>query len=199
MLRIKRAHIYMSYNNEITALLKCIEKRLGRPVKSPIDFDLLSLRIGETISEQISPTTLKRIYGYISTEHTPRYSTLSTLSRFVGYSDWDDFCHRGISTTSSESGFLSCKQIDASYLSVGDRIELCWRPNRRCVVIYNGNNSFTIQEAYGTKIVAGDTFTAISFMLGHPLYISDLRHGGEMPRSYVAGSRYGLSGISILK
>ncbi len=189
----------MSYKIEITALLKSIEERLGRPVKSPVDFDLLSLRISESISEQISPTTLKRLYGYISTEHTPRYSTLSTLSRYVGYTDWDDFRLRGVSTPSTESGFLACKQIDSHYLSVGDRIELCWRPNRRCVVIYNGNNSFTIQEAYGTKIVAGDTFTALSFMLGYPLYISDLRHGGEIPRSYVAGSKYGLSGISILK
>lgn len=189
----------MTNNIEITTLLSSIEERLGRPVKSPTDFDLLSLRISETISEHISSTTLKRLYGYISTDHTPRYSTLSTLSRFVGYSDWDDFCLRGVNTSSSESGFLSCKQIDVCNLTVGDRIELCWRPNRRCVIIYNGNNCFTIQEAYRTKIVPGDTFTALSFMLGHPLYISDLRHDDDIPRSYVAGCRYGLSGISILK
>lgn len=189
----------MTNNIEITTLLSSIEERLGRPVKSPTDFDLLSLRISETISEHISSTTLKRLYGYISTDHTPRYSTLSTLSRFVGYSDWDDFRHRGLNNPSAESGFLSCKQIDTCNLKIGDRIELCWRPNRRCVIIYNGNNCFTIEEAYRTKIVPGDTFTALSFMLGHPLYISDLKHGNEEPRSYVAGQRYGLSGLSLIK
>lgn len=189
----------MDHSTKIDSLLRCVEKRIGRPLKSPIDFDLLSLRLSAALTEQLSPTTLKRIWGYIPTEHVPRYSTLSTLSRFVGYDDWDDFCANIGSSTEGESGFLSSKQVDSEYLAIGDRIELCWRPNRRCVVIYNGNNSFTVQESANAKIVAGDTFRAMNFILGHPLYITDLRHSGNPPQSYVAGRTHGLSSIVLLR
>jgi hypothetical protein len=56
-----------------------------------------------------------------------------------------------------------------------------------------------VQESFGAKIVAGDTFTALNFMVGHPLYISNLRHSGDNPRSYVAGSTHGLTSIKLLK
>lgn len=189
----------MSHNSEINNLLRCVERRIGRPLKSPIDFDLLSLRISESLTEQLSPTTLKRIWGYIHTEHVPRYSTLSTLARFVGYEDWDDFCSTMNTDTEGESSFLSSKQIDPEFLAVGDRIELRWRPDRRVVVIYNGNNGFTVQESVNSKIVAGDTFRAMNFMLGHPLYINELRHGGNPPQTYVAGRIHGLSSIVLLR
>lgn len=183
---------------QIQWLLRKVEKRLGRPVKSPIDFDYLSLRIGETIPERLSTTTLKRIWGYIHTEHAPRYSTLSTLARYVGYEDWDDFLAK---TTEEydESEFVLCNELNPDSLTIGDRIELCWQPDRRCVIIYNGNYSFTVQESYGCKIVAGDTFRAQNFIVGHPLYLNELRHGAEQPKSYVAGSHNGLTTITLLK
>lgn len=190
----------MELDTQINVLIKYVEKRVGRPIKSPVDFDLLSLRISEQISEQVSTSTLKRIFGYISTEHTPRYSTLSTLSRFVGYDDWEDFCCSIIRKAEEDSGFITSKVIYSEYLSKGDLIELCWRPNRRCLVTYNGDNSFTVVESYGAKIQSGDTFHARCFMLGHPLYISDLSRGGSgVPRCYIAGNRYGLSSVTILK
>lgn len=185
-------------NEEIYSLLRRVERRLGRPVKSPTDFDLLSLRISDTISEHISPTTLKRLWGYINTNHTPRYSTLSILARYLGYDDYDDFKAK-YALPIDESGFISCNSISPEHIAIGDRIEICWQPDRRCVVIYNGANSFTVQESFGAKIVAGDTFTALNFMVGHPLYISNLRHGGEAPKSYVAGSTHGLTRIMLLK
>ena len=40
-------------NEEIQDLLRRVEKRLGRSLKSPTDFDLLSLRIRETLSEHL--------------------------------------------------------------------------------------------------------------------------------------------------
>lgn len=188
----------MANQNPIEMLKHDAEARVGRPLKSPVDFDLLSLRISERISEQLSATTLKRLWGYISTAHRPRYSTLSTLSRYVGFADWDDYCQRKAALSDDESGFLLCRQIETAYLSVGDRIELKWPPDRRCVVIYNGADSFTVQEASNAKIMAGDTFRTMSFMLNHPLYVTDLRHGGNPPVSYVAGNRTGLSSIILL-
>ena len=77
---------------DIEKLKQAIEKKAGRTMRSPVDFDRLSYLIHENIREQISPSTLKRFWGYVSSSHMPRYSSLSTLARYIGYPDWDAFC-----------------------------------------------------------------------------------------------------------
>ncbi|MBR5728954.1 MAG: hypothetical protein IKX61_01925 [Prevotella sp.] len=61
-------------------------------MKTPKDFEFLSECIFEKFHEKISPTTLKRIWGYLSESTTPRTSTLDILSKFVGYANWKEFC-----------------------------------------------------------------------------------------------------------
>lgn len=41
--------------------------------------------------EYISPTTLKRLFGYVKPATVPRTSTLSVLARYVGKTGWSDF------------------------------------------------------------------------------------------------------------
>ena len=41
--------------------------------------------------EYISPTTLKRLFGYVKPATAPRTSTLSVLARYVGKAGWSDF------------------------------------------------------------------------------------------------------------
>lgn len=77
---------------EIECLKLEIEKRMGKPLKSPTDFNQLSLRLQKELKEEISISTIKRIWGYVEAKHNTRYTTLSILSRFIGYIDWYDFC-----------------------------------------------------------------------------------------------------------
>lgn len=56
------------------------------------DFDFLSDCISQKQHEYISPTTLKRLWGYISENVLPRRSTLDILSQFLGHAEWDAFC-----------------------------------------------------------------------------------------------------------
>ena len=69
-----------------------VAKAFGRTLDSPSDYDSLSLSIREKTGEYISPTTLKRLFGYVKPATVPRPSTLSVLSRYVGYAGWSDFC-----------------------------------------------------------------------------------------------------------
>lgn len=71
-------------------LLKVVEQKLQRKVKSRGDFDYLSKKIQETVHESLSPNTLMRLWGY--REHVnARESTLDILARFVGYEDYTHF------------------------------------------------------------------------------------------------------------
>lgn len=68
-----------------------IEESVGRKMNTPKDFDFLAEQIFGKIHEKVSPTTLKRIWGYVSESSTPRLSTLDILAQFVDFKDWETF------------------------------------------------------------------------------------------------------------
>lgn len=83
----------------IDTLKEIIEQAAGRKIKTPRDFDFLADCIFEKVHEHISPTTLKRMWGYINDAGAaPRKSTLDILARFVDYPDWAAFCDASPST-----------------------------------------------------------------------------------------------------
>ena len=78
----------------LAKLRELIEGVIERKMKTPKDFEYLSECIFDKFHEKISPTTLKRLWGYLSESTTPRKSTLDILSMFVGYANWKDFCKK---------------------------------------------------------------------------------------------------------
>lgn len=75
----------------IDALKRAIKEKAGRSMDSPGDYDFLSSEVKRATNEYISPTTLKRFFNYIQSNVSTRVSTLSLLSRYLGYKGWDDF------------------------------------------------------------------------------------------------------------
>ena len=80
----------------IENLKREIGLKFGRTIESAADFDALSISIRDSTSETISPSTLKRIFGYVKYDAEPSATTLSILSRYVGYTGWSDFCRNYI-------------------------------------------------------------------------------------------------------
>lgn len=78
----------------LAKLRELIEGVIERKMKTPKDFEYLSECIFDKFHEKISPTTLKRLWGYLSETTTPRKTTLDILSMFVGYDNWKDFCKK---------------------------------------------------------------------------------------------------------
>ena len=75
-------------------LREAIEMAVDRKMKTPKDFDFLAGQIFDKLHENVSPSTLKRIWGYLAVNSAPRISTLDLLAQFVDYEDWDSFCHQ---------------------------------------------------------------------------------------------------------
>ena len=69
---------------EILELKNRVEAQVKRKIKTPNDFIFLSAVIWERTHETISPTTLKRLWGYIDGADHARNSTLRILSTFLG-------------------------------------------------------------------------------------------------------------------
>ena len=68
---------------------------MGRHLKEARDFEELSELLSSHTRERLSPTTLKRLWGYLHNEEvqTRRY-TLDILARLVGFHDYEDFLSR---------------------------------------------------------------------------------------------------------
>ena len=80
-------------------LKKEVERVFGHPLKEARDFDELSQLLIKGTRERLSPTTLKRLWGYLKNEEVQtRPHTLDVLARFVGYKGYEDFCENASDT-----------------------------------------------------------------------------------------------------
>lgn len=177
---------------EILSLRQDIESEVKRLIKTPYDFEFLSGVIWERLHENISPTTLKRLWGYIDGADVTRRSTLCLLSRFLGYSDWEAYLAALSERTEVESDIFKGEGLDISQLKAGERIEVTWLPNRRCVFLYEGNARFLVTEAENSKLHKGDRFETACFLIGKPMYLDRLVRGDAAPTAYIAGAKNGL-------
>jgi hypothetical protein len=180
---------------EISELKKRIEDDLKHKMRTPNDFVFLVGAVWERTHQTISPTTLKRLWGYIDGADETRDSTLHILSNFLGFDNWDAF----VEEISRDSGSdpVTSFHIKADDLNVGDRVFVSWKPDRRCTFRYLGEQQFIVEQAENSKLKEGNTFYASLFILGEPLYLSDLVQGNNPPVAFVVGNRDGLCEVKV--
>lgn len=180
----------------IKLLLKEIENSLGKKLTSPADFESLSDSILNRNHAYVSRTTLMRLWGYISENVRPSRTTLDILSRFVGYSGWEEFVakHDGSPANCEppSSPVLGRRLSVSDDLLVGDVVRLLWQPERVCDVVYLGDLKFRVVASVNTRLREGDTFQANMIVEGEPLYLDNLRQADRPPIAYVCGK---ISGV----
>ena len=92
-------------------------KKLGYRIKSKSDCVKLSELIFKEGLGLVSQSTLYRILLYNST-HKPFYNTLSIITQYLGYKDWEDFCKTIQNKKKFEysNGHLSQTNLETSLL-----------------------------------------------------------------------------------
>lgn len=111
----------MTENAVIELLRKAIEQKAGRHMRTPKDFDFLSHCIFEECHQMVSPSTLKRIWGYVQSDSTPRSSSLTPLAQYIGYTDWEDYVSQqeaAPSTPAAKSSWLTPRRLIFILLSL---------------------------------------------------------------------------------
>lgn len=170
-----------------------IEEALHRSMRSRGDFEYLRERIYARTHQLVSSTTLMRLWGYLEEGVTPRESTLSIMSQFIGYRDWQEFKRNAMLPKGLESSpVLSRRLSTANELTAGDRLRLTWQPDRVCDVEYLGDLSFKVTASENTRLREGDTFQCGLIIEGEPLFLDNLRQNGAPPIAYVCGKKTGV-------
>lgn len=184
---------------EIYELRLRIEASIKRKIETPADFDFLRGIIWERTHEQISTSTLKRLWGYVDGIDNARNSTLNVLSKALGYESWDAFILKLKSENMDNSDLVMSESVSSGDLKIGDRLMIAWQPNRVCLLNYMGDNQFEVMESQNSKLKVGDTFRCGLFILGEPVYINDLRqnNGTGEPKLFVIGNKSGLTKLRV--
>ena len=159
-----------------------VEEVTKRPMKSPSDFEWLSERLGE-MGESMSTTTIKRCWGYVDADVTPRLRTLDILARYLGYRDYEHFAvaHDTLEDGTPSApvhGFTLRPSVD---LDINDRVMLTWQPGRVCVIRYLGNEQFVVERTERTRLQPGNTFNCGIIIEGEQLYLHNLITEGRKP------------------
>lgn len=183
---------------EIAELLLFVEQKYKKNLQTTTDFDEFSLYLKQVIGEQISTSTLKRLWGYVNDRHTPRQQTLDALTRYIGYGNFKQFCTWLKSSTAYNSSFFTTKQLLSNELHPNQELEIGWAPNRYLRLRYQGNGVFLIIKALQSKLQEGDIFEATSFFLEQPLYLPYILRNGIRTSPFIAGRNGGLTFINQL-
>lgn len=185
---------------EILQLREMTERKLGHSLRTPNDFNKLTIMIRNCSGDTISLSTLKRLWGYVAYPHRPSLAVLSILARFNGYSDWDNFC-KSIHKTHApalpdESDFLTAGHLSAADIAEGERITLQWQPDKSCTLEKITGYRFRVTRAENIKLQSGDIVTCSDFCTGQAFYASEVEHDGERMGSYVGRRNSG--GIKVI-
>ncbi|MCQ2351204.1 MAG: hypothetical protein MJ003_04430 [Paludibacteraceae bacterium] len=147
------------------------------------------------LNAKISDDTLRRLLGLKSGYKSVRKFTLDVLSQFVGYADWEDF-NAHCSDTDGVQSYINTQKatIVSAKLSIGDRVELSWLPDRRCVLEYKGKNKYEVMEIHNSNTLAvSDTLCFSTITIGKPIQADNLVKNGVSYQGVVLGKKDGIS------
>lgn len=182
---------------ELSYLLSEVENKYGRRIATSTDFESLSVVIEHNTGELLSSSTLKRLWGYVSLNPTPRMSTLDILSRFIGHKDFKTFCKSLTDSNVFSSSFFSSRYLSVSDLETGVKVILGWAPDRMVEIRYLGNLVFEVEKSLNSKLKEGDRFETSDIILGYPLFLPRILRNGEYTPAYVAGQNGGISTLTV--
>lgn len=184
---------------EIEQLMRCVELRYGSLLSTTTDFEVFSMHLKRTTSAELSASTLKRLWGYVSDGHQPRRTTLDILARYAGHESYAAFLQWLKAQRTDNSEFVDMEQIVSTQLAVGSHVRIGWSPDRLLLLSYRGDNLYEVIEASNSKIHAGDAFYAGCFIKHQPLLLPYLlRHGQHTP-PFLAGREGGLTVLEKLQ
>ena len=175
-------------------LKEYVENVAGFRLCTPKDFKNLAQSVFNETGSMLSPTTLKRLWGYLQEkeQQTPRMTTLDILSKYIGYMDFATFCKFQQIDGESESDFLGNNCLQTKSLLKGDRVKLMWQPDRCVAVQYIELCMFKVIESRNSKLSADDIFICERIIENQPLILSNLIHENGDPINYICGKKGGV-------
>lgn len=182
----------MDSTSALSSLIALTNENLGFVPSTPSEFDEASLKIKKVIKMSFSPSSLKRLWGYVDYTNEPAKSTLNKLARYNGFPDYQTFIASLSADTADDSGFLEDSLISTDRIAAGDRLALAWNDGKECLMLCIAPRRFRIEASKNIKLQEGDTLTLHIIGIGHPVYATDIVRCGEHISAYHGAKKGGL-------
>ena len=107
---------------EIEELKILLEEKYNKALTTTTDFDGFSLFVQKKTNQCVSPSTLKRLWGYVSDSHKPRTDTLDRLAMCLGHKNYRDFVQYLKTSTRYNSSFFAAEQLSSGDIADGSEV-----------------------------------------------------------------------------
>jgi hypothetical protein len=175
-----------------------VEMKFNSPIRYSKDCDLLAAAISIETRSKISGSTIKRLFGIIPTKHNPSLYTLDVISKYLGYSNFDELINEFRAPIKSKNVLL--KELLVSEVNFEERLEIHYDKNHFITFKRKDTCSFETLESNDKRLAVGDTFTFKQITLNYPLFIENLLRGEQVKGDAILGKIYGVRTIEkILK
>lgn len=183
---------------EIEELKLLIEQKYGKTLGTTTDFEEFSVHLSHDTGQNVSASTLKRLWGYVNDSHKPRMFTLDILAQYLGHANYYAFVSWLKTSTRYNSSFFNAKQPISNELDAGTEVEIGWSPNRLVRLRYVGESRYEVVLSQNSKLVPGDSFVTGCFIKEQPLYLPYIERPAGRTAPFVAGRNGGLTIINVI-
>ncbi len=171
-----------------------VEEKFGQAVRYPKDCEALAARISDACKQQISASTIKRLYGFVKGIEQPRLYTLDVISNYLGHSSWENLLMS--LNKQNRPSRATIEHLLPAQLKKGSVLEIGYEPNRMITIRYEGKNCFNIIHSTEKKLLQNDVITIQSADLHYPLLVSEIKRGEKNIGQCTLGS---ISGVTFIK
>lgn len=183
----------------IEELLRLVEEKYEKSLHTSTDFAEFSLFLDKRGYGTVSPSTLKRLWGYVNDYRTPRIATLNILASFLGYPTFNHFTAYLKQSPVYNSSYFFAEHLSSSQVPLLAEVYIGWAPNRILRLRHLGDSKYVILSSENSKLQPGDIFTCGCFIKNQPLCLPYIERDGIRLAAFIAGRNGGLTYLHLCR
>jgi hypothetical protein len=173
-----------------------IELKFGQTIRYAKDCEVLANDIYKHTNQNISGSTIKRLFGLIKGIQEPRLYTMDLIANYLGYSTYEELINEFDTNTDNHSAFESLGELSSINLAIGTSIKFGYEPCRELIIQYRGDSVFQVLSSQNSKLKKHDIIRLSQIVLHYPLFISEVIRENKSLGQYTAGK---ISGITFIE
>ena len=170
-----------------------IQARLGHAVRYPKDCDRLADHITEVCQAKISPSTLRRLMGFVDGMNEPRLYTLDVIAEYLGYKGWAELLASFEPAGGEPEPVI--ERLQPEQIKNGQIIQLTYEPCK-VVEVRKVGETLQVVSANEKRLLLNDEVRFRLLVLHYPLtFTHHFRDGSSLGKLQLAT----VSGITSIK
>lgn len=177
--------------------LEKLSEKIGKDVTTPTGASILCLDIESKTGIALGLNTVKRLLGVITSDATPRKTTLNVIAHYLGYPNWDILEE----DSAMEGSGFGGKDIfiEMSEFEVNTMVEICWKPDRKILLRHDGDGQYSVVKSENSKLHPGDRLSLSQLAVGFPFIAEKVLRNEKPLGSYHAADGAGISRFNIIE